>query len=152
MTKIGRGADMFLLTVSPSRATTSTGCSRNLWTLTQVPTNNVSKTRVEVVKEVRAISTITSAACPAPLAALAGRRLSLHHEGETTTNLPLVQLCNSSHVMAQPFKRVAEVFKLFLPTNSVWCHIKHIVLRICNHFPALMCDQCCPFVNSDQQT
>ena len=109
---------MFLLTVSPRRATTSTGCSRNLWTLTQVPTNNVRKTRAEVVMEGRAISTITSAACPAPYAALAGGRLSLHHEGKTTTNLPLVQLCNSSRVMDQPFKRVAEVFKLFLPTNS----------------------------------
>ena len=128
---IGRGADMFLLTVSPSRATTSTGCSRNLWTLTQVPTNNVRQTRVDLVKEGRAISTITSAACPAPLAALAGGRLSLHHEGKTTTNLPLVQLCNSSRVMDQPFKRVAEVFKLFPPTNSVQCHVKRIVLRIC---------------------
>ena len=149
---IGRGADMFLLTVSPSRATTSTGCSRNLWTLTQVPTNNVRKTRTDVVKEGRAISTITSAACPAPYAALAGGRLSLHHEGKTTTNLPLVQLCNSSRVMDQPFKRVAEVFKLFPPTNSVQCHVKRIVLRICNHFAAIMWDQCYPFAKTDQQT
>ena len=98
----GRAADMFPLTVSPSRATKSTGSFENLCTAALTPKKNVSVAAVEIL-DVTPSSAITSAACPAPPAALAGEAATLHHEGLKTTYPPHL-LCNSSHVTACPFK------------------------------------------------
>ena len=102
LTRRERAADMFPLTVSPKRATKSTGSFVNLCTAAPSPKKKVRLATAEILG-VTPLSAITSAACPAPPAALAGEAATLHHEGLKTTYPPHL-LCNSSHVTACPFK------------------------------------------------
>ena len=105
LTRRERAADMFPLTVSPKRATKSTGSFVNLCTAAPSPKKKVRLATAEILG-VTPLSAITSAACPAPPAALAGEAATLHHEGLKTTYPPHL-LCNSSHVTACPFKLVS---------------------------------------------
>ena len=80
---------MFALTVSPSRATTSTGSFMNLCTAAPTPMKSVRlATAADILGVTPFLSAITSAACPANPAALAGEAAALHHEGLKTTSPP----------------------------------------------------------------
>ena len=81
---------MFALTVSPSRATTSTGSSVNLCTAAPTPMKSVRlAAAADILGVTPFLSAITSAACPANPAALAGQAAAaLHHEGLKTTSPP----------------------------------------------------------------